>query len=219
MADATYVIVRRDGEDLTRLDPDPLRIVEPPAGSRRLAGMLVVAMLLTAGVALYVTWTVSRVVHSETSPGSESELGVALSLAGIFPAVAATAGAWFRYLREAVGRTGRADLVAAYGVLCAAEPSPRLGTVRGSTYDSNETSRAYRCAVTVRLADGTTLRAHEHRRLPARTADRAPTRYTPLQVPRFGDTVTVFTGPEAGGITVVQANHSWSALRKATGRR
>ncbi|MEV5826806.1 hypothetical protein AB0L25_14615 [Spirillospora sp. NPDC052242] len=215
---ATYVIVRRDGEDLTRLDPDPLRIAEPPASTRRLAGMLAVALLLTAGVALYVAWTVSRVVHSEAAPGSENELGVALSLAGVFPAVAATAGACFWYLREAAGRARRAGLVAAYGALCAAEPSPRLGTVRHSTYESNETSRAYRCAVTVRLEDGAVLRAHENRRLPARTSDRVPTAYTALQVPRFGDTVTVFTAPEAGGLTVVQANHSWSALRQAADR-
>lgn len=214
-ADASHLIIRGDGEDLTRLDPDVRRFLKPiPTGARVACGVVVAIVLLAACVP-YVVWVVTNLIASEEGRSRVPELMTGLSIPLAIPLVGLAIVAWVDVLIAVVGRAGRVAMRDAYLALVAADIRPRLATVRRCDYSSGETSSAFAVEVAVELESGRLLRAAERLPVPVRGAGGASYGYTAHQVPQYGDTVTVFTAPGASGLTIVQANHSWSRMRES----
>jgi len=218
-AGVAYLIIRGDGEDLTALDPDPLRLVRRPATAQVAAAWIAAAAVLTAAAAAFVAWAIAGVVAAAAESGEPfvSETTTATSLAGIIPAIGITIAAWICGVRALHSRTEPARLGRAYEALVRSSARASFGTVRRCSYSSGETSAAYNVEVDIEMPSGRVITARERRGAPTLLADGTSSAYTPHQVPQFGDAVAVFTGP---GLTIVQANHSWSALRGVrAGRR
>lgn len=211
---ASYVIIRGDGEDLTLLDPDPLRFIKAPATRADVARAALFAVVLSAVAAVFDTWALTSMMASERGEPNAPEIVIALGLAVMTPLTLLAIASWVIFALRAVSRGERAAVHRAYQQLVASRPRARLGTVRRCHYSSGEASSAYHVELTVDMGAGRMLFARERPGRPARTADGTRTGYTAQQVPQFGDSVTVFTH---AGLTIVQSNHSWSRVRGATG--
>lgn len=212
---AAHLIIRGDGEDLMRLDPDPERFMKPIPSRAKVVAGLVVAIAMLAVTVPYVVWMVSNVVASEQGRSDLPELVTGLSIPAAIPLLGITILSWVFVLISSVGRSAKVRAREAYLALVAASPRPAVAVVRRCDYSSGETSSAYHVSVDVELGDGRPLHAAERRPVPVRSSAGVRYAYTAHQVPQFGDEVTVFSAPGRSPLTIVQANHSWSRMRPA----